>query len=72
MACGACGKRNTDRSNSDPTKYDLAGGVDIRSLNNRQITARLEVFKRKFCSDCQARYTCDYSNYLNCLGVYKK
>ena len=73
MACGGCGKRNTtNRGTANPAEYDLAGGVDIKSLNNRQITARLEVFKRKFCSDCKDRYVCDYSNYLNCLGIHKK
>ena len=71
MACGACGRKN--RSNpANPSEYDLAGGVDIKSLNDRQIRARLEVFKRKFCADCKARYACDYSIYLNCLGLYKK
>ena len=71
MACGACGKRNRTNT-SNPAEYDLAGGVDIRSLNDRQIHARLEVFKRKFCSDCKARYECGYSMYLDCLGLHKK
>jgi len=74
MACGGCGRRrvppNTNVTSSKD--YDLAGGMDIRSLNDRQIRARLEVFKRKFCNGCNIRYECDYTSYLNCKGLHKK
>lgn len=74
MACGGCGKRrNSPNINTTSSKdYDLAGGMDIRSLNDRQIRARLEVFKRKFCNTCSIRYTCDYIRYLDCKGLNKK
>lgn len=64
MACGACSKKSSTRS-SEPV-YDLTGGVNINSLNTQQVRARLEVFKRKFCRDCNSRYDCDYSRYLIC------
>lgn len=72
MACGACSKRRRTPPNSravDPKDYDLTGGMDIRSLNSRQIQARLEVFKRRFCKDCSARYDCTYSTYIDCKGT---
>lgn len=71
MACGSCsGKRRTppNINTANPEDYDLAGGMDIRSLTDRQIQARLEVFKRKFCKTCKIRYSCNYSNYLECKG----
>jgi len=75
MACGSCSKRReANRSSSRQTSlenYDLSGGVDIKSLNDRQIKARLEIFKRKFCKDCRKFYTCEYSNYLGCKGINK-
>ena len=54
---------------SDSSDYNLTGGVDVKSLNTRQITARLEVFKRKFCTTCLFRYDCTYSTYLECKGT---
>lgn len=64
MACGSCGK-NKSRS-IDKGTYDLTGGLDIKSLNDRQIRARLEAFKRRFCNDCDLRYSCDYKMYIKC------
>lgn len=71
MPCGGCGRnrRPRNRNANKPENYDLTGGVDIRSLNDRQIKARLEVFKRKFCKGCKIRYTCDYPTYLDCKGL---
>ena len=73
MACGSCGKRRSSNVNvKSPEKYDIAGGLDVRTLNNRQLKARLEVFKRKFCADCAIRYECTYSTYLDCRGLKKR
>ncbi len=74
MACGGCGKRRTSPNvnTTSPEKYNLTGGMDIKSLNNKQIIARLEVFKRKFCKGCSIRYECDYASYLACKGLHKK
>jgi transcriptional regulator NrdR family protein len=74
MACGGCSKKrnNVNQGVTSPDKYNLTGGVDIRSLNDRQIQARLEVFKRKFCKSCSQRYTCNYESYLSCLGLQQK
>ncbi len=75
MACGSCSKRRRKPpkfSGHNPEEFDLTGGMDIRSLNTRQINARLEVFKRRFCKTCKIRYDCDYVNYLKCKGTKPK
>lgn len=74
MSCGSCSKRRMVRraTQESVTSYDLAGGVDIKSLNDRQINARLEIFKRKFCKDCNKRYECNYGVYLGCKGLVRK
>lgn len=71
MACGSCKNNRRTPPNINTTNsenYDLTGGMDIRSLNNRQINARLEVFKRKFCKNCSFRYDCTYTTYIECKG----
>ena len=72
MACGSCSKRRRIPPNTvvtDSREYDLTGGVSINILNSRQIQARLEVFKRKFCKTCSARYECNYVMYIDCKGT---
>jgi len=71
MACGGCGKnRRPSRAavNNKTNYYNFTGGVDVKSLNQKQINARLEIFKRRFCSDCNDRYKCNYEVFLNCKG----
>ena len=75
MACGSCSKKRRRSPNTNINRsqdYDLAAGMNIKSLNSKQINARLEVFKRKFCSACTKRYDCDYQSYLNCKGTKPK
>ena len=75
MACGACGKKRGSNVNvnvKSPEDYNITGGLDVRTLNDRQLRARLEVFKRKFCSDCTIRYECTYVIYLDCKGLKKR
>ncbi len=60
MAC--CGQ--TKKRKLREEDYDIMGGY--KYLSDRQIKARLEVFKRSFCKECLQRYTCDYNNYLIC------
>lgn len=66
MACGGCAKRRASNNNASATKttYDIMGGY--ANLTDRQIKARLEVYKRKFCADCRERYTCDFARYTEC------
>ena len=66
MACGSCAKRsqaaNARRQNKED--YDLMGGY--ANLTDRQIKARLEVYKRRYCKQCDKRYDCDYKMYTEC------
>lgn len=63
MACGGCGKRRANRP-VKTTKDDLMGGY--KYLTDRQIKARLEVYKKRYCSDKDCRYECSYEVYVNC------
>lgn len=64
MGCN-CGKmRNKKKYVRDP--QDVMGGY--KYLKPHQIKARLDVFKKKHCTDCDKRYQCDYNMYLKCKG----
>jgi len=63
MACRGCGKSKR----VDPKtvkKNEVMGGYG--HLTDRQIRARLEVYKKKYCKNCDKRYECDYSSYISC------
>jgi hypothetical protein len=66
MACG-CGK-NKRRLVKDPR--DVMGGY--KYLKPNQIKARLEVFKKNNCKDCNDRYECNYERFLTCKGSKPK
>jgi hypothetical protein len=67
MACGGCGRKHNTPSpppvNSDPATVLTSG---YRSLNDRQIRARLEVYKKNYCRQCERRYQCDFAMFLEC------
>lgn len=63
MACRGCGKSKTVDPNT-VKKNEVMGGYGY--LTDRQIRARLEVYKKKYCKDCDKRYECDYKMYLDC------
>ena len=69
MACGGCAKRRAQKAAASKAREenDLMGGY--ANLTDRQIKARLENYKRKYCSKCPKRYECDYSNYLACKKI---
>jgi len=59
MGCGSCGnKARAMKSGNLMEQY--------KYLNHRQLTARLEIYKKKYCSDCDNRYKCDYPMYVKC------
>ena len=60
MGCSGCGKRHRKPANST----DVMGGY--KYLTDRQIKARLEVYKKRYCKKCAKRYECDYQNYVKC------
>ena len=66
MPCGGCSKRRSAYTAARKAREerDLTGGY--ANLTDRQLKARLEVYKRRYCKDCTQRYECDYQKYLEC------
>lgn len=63
MGCN-CGKR---RSTPASVTRDVKNIVEeYKYLKPHQIKARLEVFKKNYCTNCESRYQCDYNMYLKC------
>jgi len=65
MSCSGCGrKRQAARRAAQKSGDEVMGGY--KYLNDRQIKARLEVYKKKYCKGCNKRYECDYQSYVEC------
>jgi hypothetical protein len=65
MACGGCSKRRAARQlAANKNKDEVMGGYG--HLTDRQIKARLEVYKKRYCTNCSKRYECDYKMYVGC------
>lgn len=64
MACGSCAKRRKKKVTD--VSRELFG--EYKYLSNKQIEARLSSFKRKYCKECDDKYTCNYAMYLKCKG----
>jgi len=64
MACSGCGKRAAARAARGVQRGNLFGGY--KYLNDKQIKARLEGYKRRYCSSCTTKLVCDYAMYLKC------
>lgn len=63
MACGGCAKRRAART-APITAESIKGGY--KYLTDRQLRARLEVYKKNNCPDCEKRYECDWGMFSNC------
>lgn len=63
MACGGCAKRRAIKEQSKES-YDVMGGYG--NLTDRQIKTRLEIYKRRYCKQCEKRYDCDFKMYSDC------
>ena len=63
MACGGCSKRRSVKEQSKE-RYEVMGGY--KDLPDRQIRARLEVYKKRYCKSCENRYKCDFVMYSDC------
>jgi len=61
---GCCGKSRRKPKPRSRERYDVMGGYG--TLPRHQIRARLEVFKKKYCQECEKRYECDYKMYQEC------
>jgi len=60
MGCGCGGAKRIHVK--DP--LDVMSGY--KYLKPHQIAARLEIYKKRYCKECELRYKCDYNNYVNC------
>lgn len=69
MPCGGCGRRNSS-SGGVVSQWDLTGGY--ANLTDKQLKARLETYKKRFCTSCSKRYECDYKSYLECKKGHNK
>ena len=58
MGCN-CGKKRVAQS-----PLNIVDGY--KHLKPNQIKARLEVFKKNYCKNCEKRYKCDYNSYQKC------
>lgn len=63
MGCGGCGNKKVYKEED----FNVKG--NYKYLNPRQLEARLDKFKRRFCTGCQTRYDCTYENYLKCKQI---
>lgn len=64
---GCCGGSRAGKTRRPPNRqksYDVMGGY--KYLQAHQIRARLEVYKRIHCKQCERRYECDYEVYKEC------
>lgn len=68
MACGGCAKRREamDRERQAMMEDSLVGKGEY--INNQQLKARLETYKRKYCKKCTERFSCNYERFLKCKG----
>lgn len=64
MACGGCARRKGYTNKVNDTSKSLFG--NYKYLSNRQIETRLEKYKKNNCPDCDKRYSCNYTSFLDC------
>jgi len=66
MGC-RCGKKSSSSTSATRSvKPPPTIVAEYKYLRPHQIKARLEVFKRNYCTNCESRYQCDYNMYLAC------
>ena len=64
-ACGGCSARRKAREAARKQQvYDVMGGH--KYLPERQLSARLETFKKIHCKNCDTRFKCDFGMYSAC------
>ena len=76
MGCGGCSKRREARDSARSALRSPQAGEDVvmggyKYLPDRQIRARLEVYKKRYCPSCETRYECTYAVYVVCKNIQK-
>lgn len=64
MACGGCAKRRRVQTGPLDSPETLKGGY--KYLTDKQLKARLEVYKRNNCTSCEKRYECNWGMFVEC------
>ena len=64
MACGSCSNKSKYAHRVTDYSKELFG--EYKYLSNSQIEARLAAYKRRYCTECEKRYVCNYALYLEC------
>jgi hypothetical protein len=59
MGCKGCGKRRAAKSSKNIMEQ-------YKYMNDRQLKARLEVYKKRHCADCDKKDKCNYEMYVAC------
>jgi hypothetical protein len=66
MGCN-CGRRTKAPAKVSQSVSKAAGVMgNYKYLTQKQIAARLEIYKRRYCKDCANRYKCDFVMYQTC------
>lgn len=66
MSCGSCARKRIERDNVRKNIDEVMGGY--KYLTDRQLKARMEMYKKKYCSDCKDKTICNYEMYKRCKG----
>lgn len=68
MTCGGCGRtvrKHIDKENIE--LYKVFG--NYKYLNDRQLKARLDVYKKRNCSGCEKAEVCEIGMFISCKKV---
>ncbi len=71
MGCN-CGKSRRLPASKPVSKNVNNVMGNYKYLKPHQVKARLEIFKKKNCTNCKKRYVCDINMYKNCKGQSPK
>ena len=71
MACNSCGKKHNKKVElKNPELYKVFG--NYKYLTDRQIKARLENYKNRYCKECESKEGCDITMFFKCKGIKKE
>jgi len=71
MSCGGCARKSAARNASRPSIKNNGDEVlgAYKYMSDRQIKARLELYKKRYCQACEKRYKCDIVMYTECKKI---
>lgn len=75
MACGGCSKKRDSRNDIKRQGLSeeriLLNKVfgNYKYLTDRQIKARLDIYKKRNCKACDRQGECDIGSFFKCKGI---